>query len=65
MCHAHKKENKIRKGHVYLSIKDGLNEKSYCLECSRRILEKGRERLNSLIRELEENENLVQSSQKR
>lgn len=49
MCHADHKGHKIKKGKIYLSIKDGLNEKSYCLFCAKLILENGKKQLESLL----------------
>ena len=52
-CRADRQHHPIPPGAWYLAIKDGMNEKKYCLECARAILERGREQLNELFQCLE------------
>ena len=59
-CHGNKKEHRIKKGTTFLAIKSGLEEKSYCLKCARVILERGEQKMQSLMELLEEAENAKQ-----
>ena len=51
-CRGDQKNHTISKGDEFLSIKDGLSEKSYCLECARTILERGQSKLAVLLKKL-------------
>ena len=57
MCRADRKNHVIRPGETMLVVKDGLGEKSYCLACARTILQRGRQKLEALFRELERSVN--------
>lgn len=56
VCRGDRKNHPILPGAWYFAIKDGLEEKSYCLVCARRILERGHSTLEKLFSELEEAE---------
>ncbi|MGE5528239.1 MAG: hypothetical protein ACM3X6_03750 [Patescibacteria group bacterium] len=56
ICRGDSKNHIIPFGGWYLGIKDGLEEKSYCLKCARAILEKGQMKLDILIKNLEKAE---------
>jgi len=56
ICRGDRRNHSIPQGCWYLAIKDGLGEKSYCLECARAILLRGREKLEKLFTELEKAE---------
>jgi hypothetical protein len=53
ICRGDRQNHSIPRGSWCLTIKDGLGEKSYCLECARAILERGRVKLNALFAELQ------------
>ena len=42
----------INPGYRCFVIKDGLNEKSYCLACAKVILQRGKKQLETLLAEL-------------
>lgn len=56
MCRGDRKNHTIQPGDSFLSVKDGLGEKSYCLKCARVILERGRTTLEKLLAKLEKEE---------
>ncbi len=53
ICHGNRRDHSIPPGSWCFTVKDGLGEKGYCLECARVILERGREKLNDLFAKLE------------
>lgn len=56
MCRGDRQNHIIPRGSAFLSIKDGLGEKSYCPKCARIILERGRKNIDALICQLEQAE---------
>lgn len=56
ICQGDRQNHSIPPGSWCLIIKNGLEEKSYCLECARKILERGRVKLDSLCAALDEAE---------
>ena len=53
MCRGDRQNHVIERGDTYLAIKDGLNDKIYCLACARVILERGHTKLRRLFEALE------------
>lgn len=53
LCSGDRWQHLFSRGDSLLRIKDGLNEKNYCLVCARAILEKGQQDLEKLLIELE------------
>ncbi len=51
------KEHEISKGDKCLVIKENMAKNNYCMECASLILEKAREDLDGLIREVSNSEN--------
>ncbi|MDQ7831384.1 MAG: hypothetical protein RDU30_06615 [Desulfovibrionaceae bacterium] len=51
------KEHEISKGDKCLVIKENMEKNNYCMECASLILEKAREDLDGLIREVSKSEN--------
>ena len=51
------KEHEISKGDKCLVIKEIMAKNNYCMECASLILEKAREDLDGLIREVSNSEN--------
>jgi len=47
--------HKICQGNRCLVIKENMTKHNYCMECAQLILEKAREDLNGLMRELDTN----------
>ena len=52
-CWADKKNHSIERGTTCLTIKDGLGNKSYCLECAGVILKRGKLKVDLLLTKLE------------
>ena len=53
LCSGDRRNHRLERGDKFLRIKDGLNEKNYCLVCAQLILERGQARLDELISELD------------
>jgi hypothetical protein len=49
VCRADRANHKLDRGDWYLAIKDGMQEKKYCIDCARAILKRGQTKLAELL----------------